>query len=341
MGLTVSVSIVLYNSARDVEGCLQALKDQTRQPDAVVVVDNASRDDGLARARRELPDGRFLRHHRNLGFAAAQNRAMAVAPADVHVVLNPDCRLAPTFLERVVSVLERDPTAGSVTGRLLRFRSEEDPGPLVECPDDRLDSTGMLALRNRRVLDRGSDRLAAGVYLEPGYVFGASGAAAVYRRAMLEDIACDGQFFDESFFAYREDVDLAWRAQLLGWRCRYEPSALARHRRFVTPERRRQLPPEINRTSVANRWRLIAKNEVPLGWQLDWAHILARDVAIIGYCWLRERNTLRALVDVVSDRGRLRRWRTNTMRRRRVSDAQMVAWFGRIEQLPLDGTPQS
>ena len=341
MGLTVSVSIVLYNSARDVEGCLEAVRAQTRLPDTVIVVDNASGDDGLVRARRTLPDGRFVRLDRNVGFAAAHNRAMAAASADVHVVLNPDCRLAPTFLERVVSVLESDRTAGSVTGRLLRFRGDDDPGPPIECPDDRLDSTGMVGLRNRRVLDRGSDALAAGAYLEPGYVFGASGAAAVYRRAMLEDIACEGQFFDESFFAYREDVDLAWRAQLLGWRCRYEPTALARHRRFVTPERRRRLPPEINRMSVANRWRLIAKNEVPLGWELDWVHIVRRDVAIIGYCWLRERYTLRALLDVIGDRDRLRKWRTNTMRRRRVSDAQMVAWFGRIEQLPLDDTLES
>jgi GT2 family glycosyltransferase len=335
---TIAVSVVLYNSARDVEGCLVALKGQTRPPDVVIVVDNASADDGLVRARRTLPDARCVRLPENVGFAAGHNLAIRSVAADVHIVLNPDCRLAPAFIERVVRVLEEDGAAGSVTGRLLRFRRSDDPGPFVELPDDRLDSTGMIALRNRRVLDRGTDEVAWGRYLSPGYVFGASGAAAVYRRAMLEDVAFEGQFFDPDFFAYREDVDLAWRAQLLGWRCRYEPAALARHRRYVAPGRRGSLPSRINRMSVANRWRLIAKNEVPLGWRLDWRHIVVRDVAILGYSALFEQRTLLAVADVVRGAERLRRWRRDLMRRRRVSDEAIVAWFGRTAQLPLDGS---
>lgn len=333
---TVAVSIVLHNSARDIEGCLSALKNQTRPPDAVVVVDNASSDDGLARARRVLSEARLLALRTNIGFAAGHNLAIRKVPADVHIVLNPDCRLAPLFVERVTRVLEGDPGAGSVTGRLLRFRQPDDPGPAAELRDDRLDSTGMIGLRNRRVLDRGTDEPAHGRYLDPGYVFGASGAAAVFRRTMLEDVAVDGQFFDEAFFAYREDVDLAWRSQLLGWRCRYEPTALARHRRRADPGRRRQLPARIKRMSVANRWRLIAKNEVSLGWQRDWAHILARDVVILGYSWLREWTTLGAVLDVLGDRDRLRTWRQAIMRRRRVDDEEIVAWFGRVVQRPLE-----
>lgn len=334
--MNVTVSIVLHDSGPDLAGCLASLGAQTRAPDDVVILDNASADDGLEIARRSLPGARVERSEANIGFAAGQNRAIALAPADVHVLLNPDCRLEPTFLARAVAVLEADPRAGSVSGRLLRFRpGEPEGGPFTEDGADRLDSAGMVGLRNRRVLDRGGGEPAVGRHTEPGYVFGVTGAAGVYRRAMLEDVAFEGEILDEAFFAYREDVDLAWRAQLLGWRCRYEPTLLARHRRRVAPGRRRRLPAQVNRWSVANRWRMLAKNELGAGWRRDWSAILGRDAQILGYCLLREQRTLGAVLDVVGDFGRLRERRRDVMGRRVATDEEMVAWFGRVDQLPV------
>jgi GT2 family glycosyltransferase len=307
-------------------------------PDAVVVLDNASTDDGLAVARRTEPGIQAIRSSRNVGFARGHNWAMAAAPADLHILLNPDARLAPGFLERAVATMDEDPRAGSLSGRLLRFRADDPNGrELSEFADDVVDSTGMVACRNRRVLDRGTNESASGRYQDPSYVFGASGAAGVYRRAMLEDVAFQGQYFDETFFAYREDVDLAWRAQLLGWRCRYEPTALVRHRRLVAPGRRRHLPPRINRLSLANRWRMIAKNETGAGWRHDWPWIMGRDAGVLAYCGLREQLSLLAVLDAATDAPHLRAWRQDIMRRRRVNDHYMLGWFGRIAELPLNG----
>ncbi|MEP6639940.1 MAG: glycosyltransferase family 2 protein [Chloroflexota bacterium] len=338
--MRIAVSIVLFDSADDIVAGLEALADQARQPDTVVVFDNASSDDGAERAARVMPTAQLVRSPVNIGFAAGHNRAIALAPADVHVVLNPDCRLAPGFLEAAVRALESDPTAGSVTGRLLRFRHDSpDSGPLEERPDDILDSTGMVGQRNRRVLDRAAEQAANGRDLQPAYVFGASGAAAVYRRAMLEDVAVGGEMFDEAFFAFREDVDLAWRAQLLGWRCRYVPAALARHRRRVAPGRRSILPARINRISVANRWRMIAKNETMIGWASDWWAIGARDLGVLAYALFREPRTIGAVLDMVRDASRLRAWRRDIMRRRRTPDREVLAWFGRQEERPLQDSP--
>ncbi len=329
MSLRVTLGIVLHESAQDIGACLSAVDAQTRPPDALVVLDNASSDNGPDLARKAMPDARFERSLTNVGFAAAHNLVMALEPADVHILLNPDCRLAPAFLEQSVEAMEADATIGAVSGRLLRFRDDSlDGGPLEELPDDVLDSTGMVALRNRRVLDRSSELAAAGRDPAPADVFGASGAAAVYRRSMLEDTAFRGEFLDESFFAYREDVDLAWRAQLLGWRCRYVPAALARHRRRVAPGRRGRLPARINRLSVANRWRMIAKNELAAGWRRDWHAIVGRDVQILGYCLVREQRTLLAVTDVLGDMGRLRVRRRDVMRRRRADDDDVLGWFG-------------
>lgn len=329
MSLRVTVGVVLHDSAADIHACVTALAGQTRQADAVVVLDNGSSDGGLEVARAAMPEARLERSAVNTGFAAAHNRVMALEPADVHVLLNPDCRLAPTFIERAVNALDVDPTIGSVSGRLLRFRDDSpDSAPLEELDSDVLDSTGMVAHRNRRVLDRSSDLSAAGRDLAAADVFGASGAAAVYRRTMLEDVAFEGEFLDEGFFAYREDVDLAWRAQLLGWRCRYVPTALARHRRRVAPGRRGRLPARINRLAVGNRWRVIAKNELPDGWRRDWPVILARDLQILGFCALREQRSLLAAIDVARDAGPLRARRRDVMRRRRADDDDVLGWFG-------------
>jgi GT2 family glycosyltransferase len=332
---SISVSIVLHDNADVVESCLRAVARQTRRPDAVVVIDNASTDKSLDLARATTPDAQFHASPTNLGFAGGHNLAIRQAPADLQLVLNPDCQLAPSFVERAVATMDADQSAGSLSGRLLRFTGDSIDGqPEDEVAGDRLDSCGMVALRNRRVLDRGSGELAEGRHLDHEYVFGVSGAAAVYRRHMLEDIAYKGEFFDEMFFAYREDVDLAWRAQLRGWRCRYLPTALARHRRRVAPGRRSQLPGWINRMSLANRWRMIAKNETGLGWKSDWHSILGRDLATLGYCALREQRTLLAVGDVARDARRLADWRGHVARTRTADASEMLQWFGRRQAEP-------
>ena len=98
-------------------------------------------------------------------------------------------------------------------------------------------------LREQRHLDRGADQPDTGQFDTAGEIFGPSGAAAMYRRNALDDVALNGQYFDEDFFAYREDADLAWRCRLFGWTSIYVPTAVAHHRRRVTPERRAELPP--------------------------------------------------------------------------------------------------
>src|SRR5262249_49482414 len=144
------------------------------------------------------------------------------------------------------------------------FRGESDDIRAT----DVIDSKGIRMTRSGRHLDIGQGKRDGedDRGLEPGgECFGISGAAPLYRRAMIDDVSIDGELLDEDFFAYREDADLAWRAQLLGWRARHVPEALAAHVRTVTPERRRQLSAEINLHSVKNRFLLRLKNE---GWYL-------------------------------------------------------------------------
>jgi GT2 family glycosyltransferase len=145
---------------------------------------------------------------------------------------------------------------------------------------------------NQRHLDRGSGEIDMGQYERREYVFGASGAAAFYRRAMLEDIQNRNGYFDESFFAYREDADLAWRAQWMGWRCLYVPEAKGYHVRRVLPQKRAALPDAINMHSFKNRFLLRIKN-MDLGtYARFFVPITARDAAAIVYVLVREWSSL-------------------------------------------------
>src|SRR2546430_5993488 len=115
----------------------------------------------------------------------------------------------------------------------------------------------------------------------------------------LENVSINGQYFDEDFFAYREDADLAWRCRLLGWNSIYVPAAVAKHRRRVTPERRSELPKAINYHSVKNRFLLRLNNMTAQLYRRDFWPITKRDLVVIGFVLLREWSSLPAVFYIV------------------------------------------
>jgi GT2 family glycosyltransferase len=158
-------------------------------------------------------------------------------------------------------------------------------------------------------------------------VFGATAAAALYRRKMIDDISIDGEFFDADFFVYREDADVAWRAQLMGWRCLYTPEACGYHVRNVLPGKRHALPPEINMHSVKNRFLMRIKNITPDLYRRSWLSITGRDVVVIGACLLREHTSLKAFGFVLRNWKRTMAKRHEIMKRRRAQDDYLASWF--------------
>lgn len=313
----VSVGIVTWNPDALLERCIASVRGQTHPSIELHVWDNASAADGRAIVARVTSDGERTWSPDNLGFAGAHNRLIAASHGAYYLCLNPDAVLTPGYVATLVAALEAAPAAGSATGRLLR----------LDHPDV-LDSTGIVMTRDQRHLDRGADETAAGRFeTGPEEVFGPSGAAALYRRAMLEDVAIAGEYFDEAFFAYREDADLAWRARIQGWSSLYVPAAPAFHRRRVTPERRRALPPEVNRYSVRNRFLLRIKNQsgreaVRFIWPT-----LKRDALVIGYVLLREHSSVPGLLDVLRLLPSMWRKRRAIAARRRVPPADVARWF--------------
>jgi GT2 family glycosyltransferase len=190
-----------------------------------------------------------------------------------------------------------------------------------------IDSTGIYFTPNMRHLDRGAEEIDLGQYDHVQYVFGASGAAAFFRRDFIEAVSVEGEFFDEDFFAFREDGDLAWRAQVMGWKCLYTPAAVAWHVRRVTPERRKDLPLIINWHSAKNRFLMRGKNASGwLCWRLFFP-VLWRDIMTFGYAAARDRRLWSAVIYWWKVRDSIRRKRAIIQSRRRVSDRDLLWWF--------------
>jgi GT2 family glycosyltransferase len=309
----VAVNIVTFNSAGDIAACLESLTAQTFRDFHVHILDNASADDTIEKLTGF--DAVIVQSKINTGFAKAHNDLIKAYPAEYALVLNPDAVLKPDFLEKIVAALEARPDAASATGKLLRLDGKT------------LDSTGILMLRGQRHLDRGAGDPDLGQFDKAEDVFGPSGAAALYRVKALQDVSIDGQFFDEDFFAYREDADLAWRCRLMGWNSIYVPTAVALHRRRVTPERRSQLPSIVNYHSVKNRFLLRLNNMTGSLYARDFLKIALRDISVVGYVFLREWKSIGALSYVIRNFPRLWRKRRAIQSRKRISGPELDRWF--------------
>jgi GT2 family glycosyltransferase len=274
----VAVAIVSWNSARFLDACLASLDALVRRPAEIVVVDSGSTDDS-ARVASGHAGVTVIARAENVGFCRGTNLGIAATTSPFLLALNPDTALEPRFLEELLPAFD-DPAVGLAAGKLLRFDRTT------------LDSAGQALSRSRRPRDRGYGRPDRGQFDRDEEVFGACGAAALYRRATLEAIADPGgQVFDESFFAFGEDLDVAWRARRLGWRAAYRHRAVGYHARGSTAPapgllgKRAALlarGADIRFHVAKNRYLTILRNDTVAGYLTHLPFILARDAALAG-----------------------------------------------------------
>jgi len=216
---TVSVIIPNWNGARLLPSCLESLRRQTYPPLEIIVVDGASHDDSVALVRARFPEVRLVVLDRNLGFTGNVNAGLRAARGEVLALLNNDAEADPAWVAELVSGFSADPAVGVCASKILLHDRR-----------DVLNAAGDVFHRDGTPGNRGVWQEDRGQFDTPEYVFGASGGAVAYRRAMLEDVG----LFDERLFMYCEDVDLSFRAQLLGYRCLYVPTARVYHRLSAT-----------------------------------------------------------------------------------------------------------
>lgn len=231
--------------------CIAALRAQTFRDFEIVVVDNAS-SDGSAEWLAAQPDVRVIRNENNLGFAAACNQGIRAGNASFVALLNDDAQPEPQWLASLVRAMQH-PQSLIPTLQSLRVGACASLMLFADRPDV-VQSAGIAMDRAAIAWDRLRGYPADSAEAQqPREVFGASGGACLYRRAMLDEVG----LFDERFFAYLEDVDLAWRAQRAGWRCLYVPQARVLHRVSATSGEGSAFK---NRLLGRNKVWLVAKN---------------------------------------------------------------------------------
>ncbi len=216
---TISVVIVNWNGAPHLPVCLNALRAQTYRDFEVIVADNASRDESLPLLARDYPEVKVVALPENRGFTGGNNAGIRAARGGFIVLLNNDTEVDPHWLEEISATFERHPEAGIVASKMKLF----DRRDMFHTAGDFYRLDGIPGNRGVWEFDRGQ-------YDREEYVFSACGGSAAYRKSMLDQIG----LLDEDFFYSCEDIDLAWRAQLAGWKCRYAPRAIVYHKLSAT-----------------------------------------------------------------------------------------------------------
>jgi GT2 family glycosyltransferase len=209
-----SVVIPNWNGAHHLPTCLDALRAQTYSNLEVIVVDNASQDNSRQLLADRYPEVRLIALPKNRGFTGACNAGIQAACGEYIALLNNDTEVDPGWATAVVDAFARHPEAGLVASKMLMFDER-----------NRFHTAGDLYRVDGRLVNRGVWELDQGQYDREDYVFSACGGSSAYRRHMLDEIG----LLDDDFFFSCEDMDLAWRAQLAGYRCVYTPDAVVYH----------------------------------------------------------------------------------------------------------------
>jgi GT2 family glycosyltransferase len=301
-GEGVDAALANWNGMQHIERCLGALFSQTLPPRQVVVVDNGSTDGSREWIRAHYPQVVLLENSYNKGFSAGYNRAIGACTAVYVLILNTDVFLEPGFIENALRGLAQSVDTGAVTGLIFQEGTREwINGGFFLRSQIRIAHSGNLCAEEE--------------------VFGCTGAVMLCRRKMLEAVRLNGEYFDETYFSYGEDIDLAWRAQLCGWKARFYPEARAFHvgsgsldgqLRFVDK------PPFFQRQALKNRYLTLVKNGSPgvllrllpvflLTEPLVWLYLLVRRPVNFPYLLLALIDAVRLMPITLRKRRKIRR----------------------------------
>lgn len=239
----VTVVVPNWNGEKFLALCLGSLREQTFRDFETLLVDNGSTDGSVDLAHRDFPEVKVIATGENRGFSAAVNLGIEASEAEFVVLLNNDTEQDPGWLEALVREADDHPEAGLLASKLVDFHDRR----YLDGAGDALRLGGLPYRLGHGERDRGR-------FDTPGYVFGACGAAALYRREMLDEVG----LFDEDFFAYCEDGDLSFRAQLAGYKCFYVPDAVVYHIGSASTGGKRSVT--ATRLGTRNSLSLLVKN---------------------------------------------------------------------------------
>lgn len=307
--MKLSVQLVTWNGAKYIPHLFASLRAQTYKDWTLHVLDNGSTD-GTADAVARMGIGTFERLQENIGFVGGHNRLFTeYHDADLVLLINQDMVLEPDCIGELVRFMEAHPRAAAVSPRLMRW------DPATGEKSDRIDTLGLALYCTGRVVD-----WMHGHAWEEGMcdvlpyrtavlreeheecfveVFGVSGAMPCFRIAALRGLPASSSIFDEHFFSYKEDVDLAWRLRWMGWKAYLLPHAVAYHDRtaagpdgagdYAAAKHWKTKSELVRKYSYRNHWFALIKN-APWSRALLWfelkklMYLLFREPSVVRFC---------------------------------------------------------
>lgn len=305
----IYISLVVWNSQQFLPFCLGSIFNQTYHNFELIILDNISTDGSVDFILKNYPQVKLIKNNKNEGYVA-HNRIIELvskeqgAGSGYILIMNPDIVMEPNCLERLVEVMEGNKKLGSAGPKLKRFEFSKDLKNIVK--SDKIDSTGLKMFRSRRVVDRGAGEEDRGQFDDKKEVFGISGALTLYRLAALQDVGLgEGEYFDKDYFAYKEDVDLAWRLKNRGWKAEFIPAAVAYHHRaaggdevagnLAIAKNRQTKSKIINYYSYKNHLLTLIKNERLSDFLKNLPPIFFYELKKFLYILIFEWTTLKAL----------------------------------------------
>ncbi|MDD5116445.1 MAG: glycosyltransferase family 2 protein [Candidatus Omnitrophica bacterium] len=278
--IAVSIIIVTSGSGDYLKAALASVKEQDYRNQETIVVDNSLNPQLPLAVNSLLPSARVCSNSRNLYYGASQNIGIMMSRGEFVLCLNDDVVLDRSFISQALKGFLLSDEIGMVSGKILRMDGLT------------LDSAGLFLTASYSAGERGYGRIDSGKFEKSGFIFGVSGAAAFYRRSMLEDIKSRGEYFDPALRMFYEDLDLAWRANKRGWKGYYIPSARAFHvrggswrppRGLNKPVARKYVSDQLHYELIKNRYLVILKNARLFALLLHLLPVLLYDLCAWGY----------------------------------------------------------
>ncbi|MES2284327.1 MAG: glycosyltransferase family 2 protein [Bacteroidota bacterium] len=284
------ISIVTWNNAPTIYNCLLSVLNQSFSDFQLFIVDNNSADETRS-IIESFSDSRikFFKFNRNTGFCGGHNYSLQNSESEFALLVNPDIIMRPEYIKNALEVMMKNKQIGTVCGLLLQNDADGESF---------IDSAGMEMKRSRIMQLRFHGENIKNVVLKgEEEVFGADGALPLYRRAMIDDVSVNGQFFDEMFFAHKEDWDVSWRSSLFGWKAYFSPSCIAIHPRSFKPKSlktRGAMSKEVKFHAVKNQLLLLIKNQSASGFVRNIFFIVPRQIMIFVYILFFEFSSLKS-----------------------------------------------
>lgn len=335
----VAIIIIHYNTPHYLKTCLDSVFAQTYKNIDVYFIDNNSPEKaGLYFVKKAYPKAKVIANKENLGYAKAANQGIKLAlenKADYIVITNPDIIYTEKYFEKVVYRAEKDPKIAGITGKVYKYDFKEKQETKM------IDTVGLYVDKSFRVVDGGQGTMDEGQFNEEREVFGISGACPLYKSSALKAAALVNvenkeEYFDEDFFMYKEDVDLSWRLQLLGYKFLYYPRTVAFHGRGTGVIKRETIK-EIfkNRKNLSkfqryysyrNQHLMTLKNLLIGNYFRNVFSIVWSEIGITFYALIFERFLLKGFIEYLKLMPKMFNKRRQIMAKRKIKSSKINYW---------------